>query len=153
MKKRMVQAITVVFVFAIAVWAADSPFSGNWKLNFSKSKNSPLPADASVTMQTEASQEGRTMNIKMIGADGKVTGGRLAVKYDGKDYPATGSPLGDAVSIKKISDRSTQSTWKRNGKVVSIEVSTVAADGRTLTTRTKPANGQGPEIIHVWEKQ
>jgi hypothetical protein len=39
MTKRMLETLALMLVFAMGVWAADSLFSGNWKLNPAKSKN------------------------------------------------------------------------------------------------------------------
>ncbi len=39
-------------------------------------------------------------------------------KFDGKDYPVTGLPYADTVSVKRIDAKTVQSALKKGGQVV-----------------------------------
>ena len=78
-----------------------------------------------------------------------------SAKYDGKDYPVTGSDTLDAITIKRINDRTSQATLKKSGKLVSTARRSVSADGKmmTLTTTGTNAKGQKTKNTAVYEKQ
>lgn len=61
------------------------------------------------------------------------TGESYAAKFDGTDYPATGTHYYNAVSLKKINANTIEETDKRDGKVVDVSTMTVAANGKTMT--------------------
>jgi hypothetical protein len=62
------------------------------------------------------------------------TSASWTAKFDGKDYPVTGVPFTETVSLKKLSDHSIEVTTKREGKLYSVDKVTVSADGKKMTT-------------------
>jgi hypothetical protein len=62
------------------------------------------------------------------------TGESWEAKFDGKEYPVKGTYANETVSLKKIGDRSIESTFKRDGKVEYIAKATVSDDGKKMTT-------------------
>jgi hypothetical protein len=62
------------------------------------------------------------------------TGESWEAKVDGKDYPVKGTYANETVSLKKLSDRSIEATFKRDGKVESVDKITVSPDGKKMTT-------------------
>ena len=61
------------------------------------------------------------------------TGETYTAKFDGADYPATGTHYYNAVSLKKINANTIEETDKRDGKVVDISTMTVSANGKMMT--------------------
>ena len=74
---------------------------------------------------------------------------------DGEDYPLKGSPVTDAVSLRRINALTTERVNKKEGKVVSTETREVAKDGKSYTTTVKGTTAKGEPIDHrmVFEKQ
>ena len=62
------------------------------------------------------------------------TGESWEAKFDGKDYLVKGTYANETVSLKKLSDRSIEATFKRDGKVESVDEITVSPDGKKMTT-------------------
>ena len=62
------------------------------------------------------------------------TGMTWEAKLDGKEYPVKGIYADETVSLKPLSDHSIEATYKRDGKIYSIEKITVSADGKKMTT-------------------
>ncbi len=62
------------------------------------------------------------------------TGESWEAKLDGKDYPVKGTYANETVSLKPLSDRSVEVTYKRDAKVYSVEKVTVSPDGKKMTT-------------------
>src|SRR5713226_3380917 len=87
---------------------ASDPRVGTWKLNVAKSKYNPGPAPQSQTLKVEASGKGEKVTSEVVGADGKTTKAEYTANFDGKDYPITGNPNSDTVSLKRIDARTTE---------------------------------------------
>ena len=60
------------------------------------------------------------------------TGQSFSAKLDGTDAPYLGDPGTSRVSVKRLGKRTFEETDKRDGKVISVVHTVVAADGRTL---------------------
>jgi hypothetical protein len=126
----------------VAAPAAD-PVVGNWQLNVAKSKFSPGPAPKSDSRSYTADDHGITMTWKSVGADGKEIAAKSTFKADGKDYPVTGAPNFDSLSLKQVDDHTVQSTQKMGGKVIGTTTRTVSKDGKVLTLNSKGTSPAG----------
>ena len=140
---------------AALVWAAADPALGTWKLNIAKSKYSPGPAPKSATITYEAAGDGVTRTGETVGADGQTTSFSYTAQYDGKDYPVTGNPNADTITLKRINAYTSEATLKKGGKVVLTARRVVSKDGKTLTLTLKGTNAQGQQIntVSVYDKQ
>ena len=138
----------------VALWAAD-PVVGSWKLNVAKSKYSPGPAPKSATITYEDTADGLKRTGETIDAEGKKTSFEYTAKYDGKDYPVTGSDVFDTISIKRINDHTVASTLKKAGKVVSTSRRVTSKDGKTMTLTINGTNAEGQKThaVAVYDKQ
>ena len=136
-------ALGALVAISSAVIAADAPdpVIGTWKLNTAKSTGVTLPK--SETRTYAASAGGIALTYKRVGADGKERSVETTFKYDGKDYPVTGSPDFDALSAKRVDANTIHSTQKRTGKAVGTTTRTVSKDGKTLTLVNKLTNAKG----------
>ena len=56
-------------------------------------------------------------------------------KFDGKDYPATGPTIADAITVAltRTGPRSFKMLMKGNGNPLETDTYTVSADGKTMT--------------------
>ncbi len=140
--------LLVVFVLAVPAVAADQ-HSGTWKMNPDKSKYSPGPAPKSNTVKVEADEMGIKLDAEGTGADGSPTHVQYDAKFDGKDYPITGVPNADTVSVKRIDANTIESTLKKGGQVVMTVTSRVSKDGKTRTSTFKGKDAQGRDVNNV----
>jgi hypothetical protein len=142
-------------VSSVAI-AADTPDAviGTWKLNTAKSTGN-IPMAKSETRIYTAAPGGVTVSWKRMDADGKESNVKTTFKYDGKDYPVTGSPDFDALSAKQIDANTVESVQKRMGKDVGKTTRTLSADGKTLTLASKltTAKGTAVDTSMVYDRQ
>jgi hypothetical protein len=144
--------LSTLFLGAIA-FAADAVV-GTWKLNVAKSKFSGTPPKSATRVYT-AGADGTTLDQQIVSADGKEMSMHVTIKYDGKDYPATGNPDGDSVAAKVIDAHTTDFTVKNGGKVVGTVHRVVSTDGKTLTVHNKGTHSDGKpyDDTLVFDKQ
>src|SRR6266568_7056319 len=100
--------------FAATLVAAD-PTVGTWKLNTAKSKYTPGPAPKSATVTYEETADGIKRTGESVDADGKTTSFTYTAKYDGKDYPVSGTDLYDTITPKRVNDHTVEATLKKSG--------------------------------------
>jgi|SRR5215510_12403434 len=145
----------VGFSLTVAVRAqAPKELFGTWKLNPAKSTYSPGPPPKNMTIVYSPAGFGMRIVVDVVPAQGAPQHWEMKPMYDGADHPVTGNPDADTISIKRISDTKGESTFKKNGKVMAVNVRTLAADGRTLTIESKgtTADGKPRHDIAVYEK-
>jgi hypothetical protein len=146
---------TLLALSSVAI-AADTPDAvvGTWKLNTAKSTGN-IPMPKSETRIYTAAPGGVTVTWKRVNADGKESNVKTTFKYDGKDYPVTGSPDFDALSAKQIDANTIESVQKRMGKDVGKTTRTLSADGKTLTLVSKltTAKGTATDTSMVYDRQ
>jgi hypothetical protein len=134
---------------------ADNPRVGEWRLNVAKSKYDPGPPPKSQTLKIVAEAKGENVTSEMVSADGTKVTTHYTAQYDGKDYPLTGSPTADTVSIKQIDSHTTERTDKKSGKAVQTLTRTVSKDGKTMTVTVKGTDMKGRSVnnVVVFEKR
>jgi hypothetical protein len=100
--------------------------------------------------------EGDKLKIvaEVVGGDGAKQTWTMVVGFDGKPAPITGNPNADTVTLKKIDERTGESTFTKGGKVMAVNTRVLSADGKTLTITTKgtDAKGQARHDVQVFEK-
>jgi hypothetical protein len=156
--KRFVAFATTLLLVALAVnvaVAAADQHSGTWKMNPAKSKYSPGPTPKSITLKVDADENNFKINADGTDADGSPTHVEYSAKFDGKDYPVTGLPYADTVSVKRIDTNTIQSTLKKAGQVVMTVTSTVSNYGKMRTSTFKGKDTQGRDVnnVVVYDKQ
>jgi hypothetical protein len=120
------------------------PVLGSWTLNVAKSTGAALPR--SDTRTYAHVENGIKFSMKRVTAEGKEVSAETTYKYDGKDYPFTGSPDYDMVNAKRIATNTVQITQKKSGKVVGTSTRSVSKDGKTLTLVARSTNAKG-EVV------
>jgi hypothetical protein len=156
--KRRVIAASLMFVLCAAVLYAQAPaknMAGTWKLDTAKSKYTPGPTPKSQVAKLDTVDGGMKVVSDRVEADGKNTHFEWTAKFDGKDYPVTGDPGRDAVSVKKIDDYMLDITNKKAGKVTTMIHVVYAKDGKSRTETVTGTDAQGRKIENVtqWTKQ
>jgi hypothetical protein len=152
----VVGAVVAVGIGTTAVAAsAPDPAIGTWTLNVAKSKFSPGPAPQSATRTYAQTADGISLTFSGVAADGTPTSGASTFKYDGKDYPITGSPDYDTLSLKRVNRFTVKSLLKKDGKVIGHTTRTISEHGKvlTLSSRGKDVNGARFHQIAVYDKQ
>ncbi|SRR5712692_1294371 len=150
MNRTLKIVVLSLFVFSLATWAADDSNIGTWKLNVDKSKYSPGPAPRSLIVRWEQSgNNGVKYSDDQVDAKGASTHGGYTANYDGKDYPWTGNPDADTISLKRIDANTVGITWKKAGKVTVTARRAVSKDGKTITITQKGSNAQGQPVNNV----
>jgi|SRR5579872_729500 len=155
MRTRLRIVIFAMLVIPVALWGTDRQ-AGTWKMNMEKSKfANDMPAPKGETVVIEEQEGGLKVVSNGLNAEGKPTHFEYSVKYDGKDYPVTGSPAVDAVSIKKINDSTIETIRKKNGVVVTTNTSVISKDGKTRTNtfHGKNSNGEARTWTAVFDRE
>jgi len=76
-------------------------------------------------------------------------------KFDGKDYPATGSPTWDTVSFERVNAQTLKAKTKKGGKVAGDYTIVVSGDGKTTTVKYTETGPEGKPVkgSAVYDKQ
>jgi hypothetical protein len=105
-----------------AALARANPASGTWRMR-----------------EVKASENGLLVTFKNIGSElaaSSPLGISWTARFDGRNYPVSGSYSVDSISLRQINDRKVVATYRRGGQLVRTDDMTVSADGNTLTTRS-----------------
>ena len=140
MRKRTLQISAGVFVTAFVLGLAamsvptsaqaDNPRYGKWRL-----KPTDPNAPPSTNVMTYEPHEGKGMKITIntLQPDGSLTPNwGYNTMFDGKDEPMNGSRAKDLASVKILSDRVNEITYKRDGRITQILTNVISTDGKTL---------------------
>lgn len=149
-------AVMLLVALALSVTpAAADQHSGTWKMNPAKSKYSPGPAAKNLTLKVESDEKRVKVDSEGTDGEGKPTHVQYDAKFDGKDYPVTGVPYGDTVTVKRIDANTIQTTIKKGDQVVMTVTAKVSADGKTRTSTFKGKDAQGHAVnnVVVYDKQ
>jgi VCBS repeat-containing protein len=76
-------------------------------------------------------------------------------KFDGKDYPVTGTSVTDSRSYKQVNANTLALTNKKDGKTVSTARIVTSADGKTRTVQITQMGSDGKKLsgTAVYDKQ
>ena len=147
--------LAVAGAAVVAAAGATNPLIGTWTLNLEKSKFTPGPAPKSQTRTYAQSAQGTTLTVSGVAADGSAISQQSTFNYDGKDYPISGSPDYDAISLKKVNGSTAKAEMKLKGAVVGTTTRTISEHGKVLTLKTKAKNAKGADYdyVAVFDKQ
>ncbi len=155
MKARTALLTLVMCLLTGALWAAENPNMGVWKLNEARSKFSPGATKNNTVIYTA---NGDDVKVTTDGVDGtnKPVHTDWVGKFDGKDYPVTGDAGSGATrSYKVINERKMELTSKEGDKVVNHGHIEIAKDGksRTVDLEGTTADGKKMKTKAVYDKQ
>jgi hypothetical protein len=138
----------------MAAGAAADPVVGTWQLNVAKSKFAGAAPKSAVRVYTE-SAAGITVKVTTVAANGTSSAEESTFKYDGREYPYSGSTDFDSLSLTRKDANTVQSTQKKAGKVIGSTVRTVSKDSKVLTLVSKRtgADGKPFSITQVFDRK
>ena len=148
-------AVFVVTVATGALTQAPKGLEGTWTLNASKSKFSPGPPPKNMTVTySVVGTDGMRIVVNVTPAEGPPQTWEMTAHYDGKEHPVKGNPNADMVTVKRIDDRTGESTFKKGGKVTATNYRVLSADGKTLTITSSgtTADGKPRKDVQVFER-
>jgi hypothetical protein len=155
---KMLLATTVIaFGCGTAAGAADQPdpVVGTWTLNLAKSTFPKGEAPQSQTRTYTQSADGTSLEVAGVAADGSSIAQKSTFKYDGKDYPFSGSPDYDVLALKRVNNSTVNSTMKLGGKKIGTTVRSISDHGKKLTLKTdaKHVKGRMFHQVAVFDRQ
>lgn len=149
-------AVAAALVVTLGGTAFGQSNVGAWKLDVAKSKFTAGTELKSGTTRIEAVGAGIKVTVDTVGADGTARHWEYSANYDGNDNPISGnSQNGDVVAQTRFDTRTTQSVYKKDGKVTITQTSVVSADGKTRTVTSKGTNVMGKPVdnVNFYDKQ
>jgi hypothetical protein len=145
-----------IVITAATVLGADNSL-GTWKRNIEKSTATP-PVSNPITSLTLV-REGLDGGVKQTATgkrkDGTPINGAFTAKYDGKEYPVTGTTW-DTTALKQIDANTfTVENKKTGGKYHTTSRTVISKDGKTMTVTGKGTNEDGKPytFTFIYEKQ
>lgn len=153
--KQLRNAALAVFVFSIALLAAESPFAGTWKMNADKSKLTGADAVQNVTAQYEVTGDTLRATIQGTTMEGQPVNFTYEAKLDGTPGTASNSDTFDSITLQRVSAHVLKATAKKGGKVVYTDRRVVSQDGKTMTISRTGTDSQGKpfKATMVFDKQ
>jgi len=130
------------------------PFSGTWALNPSRSKI-PLPVPKSQIARVTADASDIEITEEIVNESGERLTVHVKAKFDGKDYPITGTPYADAGAYQRVGRNTIKGVAKKAGKVIMHETVVVSPDGKILTGTYSGTDAAGKQVtaVAVFEKK
>ena len=153
MKVRALILTSALLFAGAAASFAQSPMDGTWKLNEAKS-NIPAGSIKSDTVTYES--QGDKVKVTTDGTvAGTPTHTEWTGKFDGKDYPMTGSSMDDTRAYTQVNAHTLSFTMKKAGKVNTTGRVVVSADGKTRTVTLHATDSSGKKVssTSVYDKQ
>ena|SRR5215469_14001014 len=151
---RVRRLLTLMLFSSIWLFAAESPFSGTWKLNPAKGHPiQPLPRSAMAHIEVDG--DNFSFSQEYVDYRGQTTNVSYRAKFDGKEYPVICDPNHDSVSLRQVNKRKISFTFKKAGNVTLTIDATVSNDGETTTlSYTDYTGGKPPHNgSAVYERQ
>jgi hypothetical protein len=138
------------FVVLLGVGTLAQSNVGTWTMNVAKSKYSNNNPPKSATLKIEASGNVTVTTVDVVAADGSTQHWTYRSAYDGRDVPISGNnPNADAASRRRVSQTTTETTFKKGGKVSTINTAVVSSDGKTMTITAKGTDAEGKAVLNV----
>lgn len=154
---RRMYLFTVVCCLIAGSCYGQDPVIGAFKLD-AKRFRSTDPKVVFVAGTIIASQDGPD-RIKMFYERIKADGSKITLQYEYSpscvDCPVSGGEPGLIVSRRKLAERTFQTVWKLNGKVIAVSRNVYSRDLLTLTNtaRNTAPSGATYKTVTVWERQ
>lgn len=109
------------------------PFTGLWKFLHDQSTTSSPPPHT-WTQRIEATAHEVTVREEIVTTEGAApTVVEIQARFDGLEYPVTGSTAADTITYSRINTHRISATGLKNGRTTLRESLAVSPDGQTLT--------------------
>lgn len=154
------KSLAILLLFLTAFAAGQQPASdnlelGTWKLNLTKSSFNPGPPPRSEIRSYEQTDGGVKFTQRGVTADGRNTLVQFTARYDGKDYPLTGSASVDSVALTLIDSFTAEAIEKKDGQKIFTIRRVISKEGKTMTVTSTGTTKQGRNIDNtmVFDRQ
>ena len=154
MNTRTILMSLLLCLVGASVCFADDPQIGTWKLNEAKSKIG-VGSPKATTVVYAAAGDSVKVTVDGTDSDGKPIHSEWTGKFDGKDYPVTGSSTEDTRSYTKVDANTLAFTNKKGDKVTISGRAVVSSDGKTRTVTITGTDPKGKKFTStaVYDKQ
>ena len=128
---------------------------GTWTLNLSKSTYTPGPPPyARAQYVIEPWKDGVKVTYDMVYPRGGTTHWEWSGRFDGQPYPLQGIDEYVTYAYQRVDDRNYDVVVRIDDRRVGVSRVALAADGKTITTRTsgRDASGRVVTTTTVYEK-
>ncbi len=125
------------------------PLVGTWTLNLQRSRFNPGPAPKNITVTYEQTNAGLHVVSVVELSDGSNNRSEYTAAYVGKDYPITGVPQVETVSLRQIDALTSERVDKHAGQRVQSYTRQVYADGKTMVVTQKGTDDTGSPIENL----
>lgn len=153
MRPRTFALVLGLCLIAVACYASD-PTIGTWKLNEAKSK---VPKGSPKNQSVVYEALGENVKVTTDGTDsqGQPAHTEWTGKFDGQDYPVSGSSIEDARAVRKINDHTFTISLKKDGKEVGSGHIVIAPDGKSRTVTITRIGPDGKRVTSrsVYDKR
>ena len=106
-------------------------FSGTWRFDPRRSKFRTPPPQSWI-QQIKITSNEISVREEIVRAGGPPMVVSVHARFDGKDYPVSGSPGADSIAYTRVSEREVAGTGKKNG-VVTLKETIVLNDDGTMS--------------------
>jgi hypothetical protein len=153
-KTFLVGAVLSMASVAVAAAASD-PVVGTWNLNLAKSKMDAAVAVKSQTRTYTQGDDGISVTVNGVRADGSAISQQSTFKYDNKAYPWSGAAEYDALTLKRVNGSTVSAVLMKGGKKVGSTTRTISGHGKimTLSSKVTGADGKPYSAVLVFDKQ
>lgn len=156
--------VLALLSISVALFGADDPFIGTWKLNVAQSKFDPGPPPKSlIQIYKPFGKDGLRSSMILVNQEGKEIRQNFTVKYDGKPYSKhyfEGHPTSEMITLKRIDRYTVEGTYGREGKIRATFRRMVSQDGKTMTITSQGTTsaelgepGLPTQDIRIYERQ
>jgi len=128
--------------------AAPLVLLGKWT-STTQNPSAGLPLPSKVSLSFEQHEDGIHYTADSEFPDGKTVHGHAVLQFDGESYPITGSPFGDAVSIRQTGPGSFETATTRAG-APSARATVTATDANHMTAHWE---AHTPNGIVTWTSE
>jgi hypothetical protein len=108
------------------------PFTGAWTFHSEWSRLTTSPPRSWI-MRIEATSDAVNEREEIVSSDGARTVVTFQARFDGKDYPVTGSPLADTIAYTRVDPHHISGIAKKNGSISIRERVATSPEGHILT--------------------
>jgi hypothetical protein len=146
---RKLKYALLLMLFSVGILLAANPFSGKWKMNHEKSKNTKgdTPKEENIVI----SDQGDQLKVTISGTDD--TGKPIAISYiipvsGGAGEMQQGGSY-NGVSAKRVNETTRDTTYTKDSKQLMTEHMVVGTDGKTITVTVKGVDSDGKPVEGV----
>jgi hypothetical protein len=129
-----------------------TPFMGTWKLDEAKSKLSANGGKNITVVYTPMADNMVKVTVDGVDKNGKPTHTEWTGKFDGKEYPVTGSDSHDMRAYSAGGHHTLSMVVMKGGKTIATGTVAIAADGKTRTVTVK-SDDPSMSFTAVYDKE